>query len=296
MAPLGMLRVAVRQPSSRLALGQPVVSSALRTVRWFATDGHGKNQRTGEQMKVTNIGATGKTEADSARKYKGTTFPELLEHWSRERFKHVGVALTAGSGLATLGALGTGTHVEQAALLDLFVAFWWYQGYKDMNQTSKAIPHNFPVIGNFRYLLESIRPEIRQYFIESDDEATPYDRAHRAMAYQRAKNATDTLPLGTRRDVYKEGYEWIGHSMFPKHMKPEDMRCMIGGPDCKQPYSASLLNVSAMSYGALSQNAILALNGGAKLGTILSIKTSDNFSLNSEKFFPLNSVIDFSKF
>eukprot|EP01052_Picozoa_sp_SAG31_P028798 SAG31_NODE_2810_length_5061_cov_12.226522_2_plen_149_part_00 len=108
--------------------------------------------------------------------------------------------------------------------------------------------------------------EIRQYFIESDHEASPYDRAHRNIVYQRAKNCVDTLPLGTRRDVYQEGYEWIGHSLWPKHMDPASMRATIGGPSCAQPYSASVLNVSAMSYGSLSANAILALNGGAKLG------------------------------
>jgi hypothetical protein len=159
-----------------------------------------------------------KKKREQAGKYKGHTFPELLEHWSRERFKQVGVVLAGGAGLATLGTISVGAHYEQAILLDAFVALYWYQGLKDIRQTTKAIPHNFPVLGNLRYLLESFRPEIRQYFVEADDEATPYDRAHRAMVYQRAKNATDTLPLGTRRDVYKEGYEWIGHSMFPKHM------------------------------------------------------------------------------
>ena len=161
-----------------------------------------------------------KKKREEAGKYKGHTFPELLEHWSRERFKQLGVVLAGGAGMATIGTIGIGAHYEQAILFDAFVALYWYQGLKDIRQTNKAIPHNFPVLGNLRYLLESFRPEIRQYFVESDDEATPYDRAHRAMVYQRAKNATDTLPLGTRRDVYKEGYEWIGHSMFPKHMDP----------------------------------------------------------------------------
>ena len=162
------LRLAGALPRAPLRLSLPAASACLRG---FATGD--RNARTGQQSKVTNIGATGKTEAESARKYKGSTFPELLEHWSRERFKQVGVGLTAGGAAATLAAVVLGRGIEQAAVLDLFVAFWWYQGFKDINQTSKAIPHNFPVIGNFRYLLESFRPEIRQYFIESDDEATP---------------------------------------------------------------------------------------------------------------------------
>ena len=203
---------------------------------------------------------------ENAKKYKGTNFPEFLEHWSRQKFYQFGTVGAAGAGAATAAAVGMGAHVEQALVLDAIVALYWYIGMRDIKQTAKAIPHNFPVLGNIRYLLESIRPEIRQYFIESDQDATPYDRAHRSIVYQRAKNANDTLPLGTRRDVYKEGYEWVGHSLWPKHMDPDKMRCVVGGPECKLPYSASLLNVSAMSYGALSQNAILALNGGAKLG------------------------------
>jgi glutamate synthase domain-containing protein 2 len=143
---------------------------------------------------------------------------------------------------------------------------YWYVGLSDMKQSSHAIQRNFPVLGHARYFMETLRPEIRQYFIEDDDEAIPFSRESRSLVYQRAKNMTDTVPLGTRMNVYEPGYEWVNHSIWPTEVPAENLRVVIGGPDCTQPYSASLLNVSAMSYGALSDNAILALNGGAKLG------------------------------
>ncbi len=139
-------------------------------------------------------------------------------------------------------------------------------GTFDMVQTKRSIPRNFPVIGHMRYLLELIRPEIHQYFVESDTGGVPFDRDQRSLVYQRAKGVRDTIPFGTKEDVYATGYEWVNHSMVPLHHSFEEMRITIGGPDCKQPYSASLLNISAMSYGSLSQNAILALSQGAKLG------------------------------
>lgn len=139
-------------------------------------------------------------------------------------------------------------------------------GMKDAYQTKRAILRNFPLLGNFRYMLEKIRPEIQQYFIESDVSGSPVPREVRSLVYQRAKRETDTLPFGTQRNVYDEGYEWLGHSLAPQQVKDEELRVQIGGPDCKKPYSASIFNISAMSYGALSSNAVRALNGGAKLG------------------------------
>ncbi|MGB7345390.1 MAG: FMN-binding glutamate synthase family protein [Pirellulaceae bacterium] len=139
-------------------------------------------------------------------------------------------------------------------------------GVHDYFQDRHAILRNFPVLGHFRYLFEFIRPEIYQYFVESDTEGVPFDRDERSLVYQRAKQERDTVPFGTKENLYKPGYEWINHSMAPVHHVPEDMRILIGGPDCKQPYSASLLNISAMSYGSLSANAILALSSGAKKG------------------------------
>ncbi|MDZ4852495.1 MAG: FMN-binding glutamate synthase family protein [Pirellulaceae bacterium] len=139
-------------------------------------------------------------------------------------------------------------------------------GIYDSCQVAQSIPRNFPVLGRMRYLLELIRPEIYQYFVESDTEGVPFDRDQRSLVYQRAKKARDTIPFGTKKNVYATGYEWINHSIAPIHLEPEDMRVTIGGPACKQPYSASLFNISAMSFGSLSKNAILALSKGAKLG------------------------------
>lgn len=139
-------------------------------------------------------------------------------------------------------------------------------GLLDAFQKKQAVRRNFPIIGNFRYLLEMIRPEINQYFIESNSSGTPFSRELRSVVYQRSKKQLDTLPFGTQKDVYSAGYEWIKHSMLPVPVDPEGLRFTIGGPDCQQPYSASLLNISAMSFGALSGNAIRALNLGAKQG------------------------------
>jgi glutamate synthase domain-containing protein 2 len=140
-------------------------------------------------------------------------------------------------------------------------------GFMDI-YSKHTIKRNFPIIGNFRFILESVRPEIMQYFVETDTEGRPLNRIFRSLIYQRAKKVNDTTPFGTQQDVYRAGYEWMSHSMFPipfEKMEKEP-RVIIGGPDCKLPYSASLLNISAMSYGALSKHAILALNGGAQIG------------------------------
>ncbi|MBA3594872.1 MAG: FMN-binding glutamate synthase family protein [Polaromonas sp.] len=138
-------------------------------------------------------------------------------------------------------------------------------GIRDLRQTPSSILRNYPVIGHLRFLLEFIRPEIRQYFIESDSEAVPFSRAQRSLVYQRAKGELDNRPFGTQLDVSKHGYEWINHSVQPTHIASHDFRITIG-PDCAQPYSASIFNISAMSFGALSANAILALNSGAQKG------------------------------
>ncbi len=141
-------------------------------------------------------------------------------------------------------------------------------GIADMVQTKDAIRHNFPLIGRMRYLLGNIGPEIHQYFVENDEDGRPFSREDRNVVYQRAKKAVDTIPFGTELNVYDPGYEWLSHSITPANpgeLNP-DPRVMIGGPDCKKPYSASILNISAMSFGSLSENAILALNAGAKIG------------------------------
>ena len=141
-------------------------------------------------------------------------------------------------------------------------------GVHDLVQTRHAILRNYPVIGHLRFLLEFIRPEIRQYFIESDRDAIPFSRQQRALVYQRAKGVSDKRPFGTQLDVHEEGYEWINHSLVPTTIASHDFRVTIGntGSSCTQPYAASLFNISAMSFGALSANAILALNAGARKG------------------------------
>jgi glutamate synthase domain-containing protein 2 len=141
-------------------------------------------------------------------------------------------------------------------------------GWRDTLQSRHSILRNYPIIGHLRFLLEFIRPEMRQYFIESDNEAAPFSRQQRSLVYQRAKGDGDKRPFGTQMDVHAEGYEWLNHSIAPTLLAGHDFRVTIGngGSSCTQPYSASVFNISAMSFGALSANAILALNGGAKKG------------------------------
>lgn len=136
----------------------------------------------------------------------------------------------------------------------------------DSCQRDHAVLRNFPLIGHARYWMETIRPEIQQYFVESDTSGRPFNRELRSVVYQRAKVATDTRPFGTIRDLDEVGSEWIAHSLTPAHPPEIEPRIMIGEGRCAQPYASSMLNVSAMSFGSLSKNAILALNGGARLG------------------------------
>ncbi|MGL4673845.1 MAG: glutamate synthase-related protein, partial [Wohlfahrtiimonas sp.] len=140
-------------------------------------------------------------------------------------------------------------------------------GFADILQKTYAVRRNYPILGNLRYLLKHFRPEIRQYFIESDSEAVPFTHGQRELVYNRAKNHNSNRAFGTIQNVYEKGFQFINHSMAPVPMPdPDDFRITIGGSECKQPYSASIFNISAMSFGALSANAILSLNGGAKLG------------------------------
>ena len=139
-------------------------------------------------------------------------------------------------------------------------------GIIDVMQTRHAILRNYPLSAHIRFILEEIRPEIRQYFLESEKDGTPFSRDKRALVYQRAKRALDKRPFGTQNDVYASGFEWLDHSIAPKPIVKEPFRIVIGGPDCAKPYSASIFNISAMSFGALSSNAIRALNIGAKKG------------------------------
>ncbi len=139
-------------------------------------------------------------------------------------------------------------------------------GAYDILQRKHTILRLYPVIGHLRFVFESVRPEIQQYFVESDTNGQPICREFRALVYQRSKGVRDTRPFGTVFDVYRNGYEWIDHSLAPKPVKNTHPRIRFGGSDCTQPYQSSPLNISAMSFGALSKNAILALNKGAKTG------------------------------
>ena len=165
-------------------------------------------------------------------------------------------------------------------LLILAVSFFWppvlwsllvvvpviVLGVIDMLQQRHTVRRLYPFFGRFRYLLEAFRSEIQQYFVESDTSGAPIPREFRSLVYQRAKGDRDTRPFGTIFDVNRAGYEWLNHSLAPKHVTDKHPRVNFGGQACTQPYMSSPLNISAMSYGALSKNAIMALNGGAKIG------------------------------
>ncbi len=169
-----------------------------------------------------------------------------------------------------------------AIIIEVFFGFFWIpglwsliivvpitlMGLNDVLNKKQAIRRNFPILGNLRYIFEKIRPEIMQYFVETDTEGRPLNRIYRSLVYRRAKKVNDTTPFGTQEVVYRAGYEWMAHSMYAINHKDLDhnQRVLVGGSECKKPYEAALLNISAMSYGSLSKNAILALNRGAKEG------------------------------
>ena len=143
---------------------------------------------------------------------------------------------------------------------------------------------NYPILANIRFILEKVRPEIRQYFLESDTDGTPFNRSKRAIVYQRAKGQLDKRPFGTQQDIYGTNFEWINHSIAPQHVADHDFRVVIGAPQCRQPYAMSLYNISAMSFGALSANAIRALNKGARLGGFAHDTGEGGFSRHHREF------------
>jgi glutamate synthase domain-containing protein 2 len=162
-----------------------------------------------------------------------------------------------------------GLSFESALCLPLFAVALGLTllGARDLAQTRHSILRSYPIAAHIRFLLEDIRPEIRQYFIESDTDGVPFDRSTRSIVYQRAKGQLDKRPFGTELAVYGTSYEWITHSLAPAEPAKEPFRVSVGGAQCRSPYSASVLNISAMSFGALSANAIRALNKGAKMGS-----------------------------
>jgi glutamate synthase domain-containing protein 2 len=162
-------------------------------------------------------------------------------------------------------SLPFGIGFEFSVLAMLVFAGLSAMGVYDLHQTKHSILRNYPVIGHMRFLLEFIRPEIRQYFIENDTDGAPFSRSQRSLVYARAKAEPDKRPFGTQLDVGANGYEWINHSMAPTTVASHDFRVRVG-PNTSQPYDLSVFNISAMSFGALSANAILALNAGAQKG------------------------------
>jgi len=162
---------------------------------------------------------------------------------------------------------GFGLFVNAAAWYPLAIfGFLTLVGIHDRLQTRHAVLRNYPILGHMRFLLEFIRPEIRQYFIEGDNDKTPFSRSQRTLVYSRSKAVSDKRPFGTTLDVMAPGYQWINQSLAPTHLSDYNFRIEIGGKDCSQKYSASIFNISAMSFGALSANAVMALNLGAKKG------------------------------
>ena len=173
----------------------------------------------------------------------------------------------ASVALAVLIGLSASPASQNLMLIGLLLfAALSLLGLRDLTQTRHAVLRNYPITAHLRFLLEEIRPEIRQYFFESEKDGLPFSRDQRAIVYQRAKMALDKRPFGTQLNVYAQGYEWLCHSIAPKPVATEPARVVVGGPDCAMPYSISVFNISAMSFGSLSANAIRALNKGAKKG------------------------------
>ncbi|HEY4018158.1 MAG TPA: FMN-binding glutamate synthase family protein [Pseudonocardiaceae bacterium] len=175
-----------------------------------------------------------------------------------------------------VGLLGLAALAATVLLAGLTSPWWWFlaaplllaagtAGY-DVTQRQHSVLRNYPVLGHARFMLESLRPEIQQYFVERNTDGRPYDRDVRSIVYQRAKGTDSDEAFGTERDVNAVGMEYLVHSMAPVPEPDAVMKIRVGGPDCTKPYDMALLNVSAMSFGALSPNAIVALNKGAALG------------------------------
>ncbi|EGK09233.1 FMN-binding glutamate synthase family protein [Psychrobacter sanguinis] len=165
--------------------------------------------------------------------------------------------------------------VALITIISLLLSIWWLAlvagilvlvGIYDLMQSKHSVLYNYPIAGHIRYFLESYRPEIRQYFIENDKEEVPFSRQQRALVYQRAKNVSDTNAFGTLDDLYAKDKEWFLQSQTSHPLDVDDFRIMVGNERCQHPYSMSVFNISAMSFGSLSGRAIMALNQGAKMG------------------------------
>jgi glutamate synthase domain-containing protein 2 len=157
-------------------------------------------------------------------------------------------------------------------------------GTWDLCQTRSTLRRNYPLIAWVRWFFEALRPAIRQYLFESEQDGRPFAREQRSLVYRRAKDVNDKNPFGTQADYYGGGYEWITHSILPRDCQEIRLSTLVGGRDCSQPYSASILNISAMSFGALSANAIRALNRGARIGGFAHDTGEGGISIHHQEF------------
>ena len=174
------------------------------------------------------------------------------------RFAQPALLVVLSAGFALLG--GVWTWLLAITLPLLAIAVW------DFFQDEHTLRRNYPLLARIRWIMEDLRPYARAYVVEGDLEGRPFNHDERALVYARAKGELDSHPFGTELDVYSDEYEWLSHSMVPNESAPAEWRCAVGSEQCSKPYSAALLNVSAMSFGSLSANAILALNKGAAAG------------------------------
>ena len=272
------------RPDSRLCLGSTI--DTTRFIERFSLSSSISQKLQGHQwrcLSTTNKNSDNSSDDfwDEGRVsgYCGHNFPDFIERWDRQTFRRVGYVMGASTAALAVGSAVGSLTVVPTVTMGALTTLYWRLGISDMSQTAHAIRRNYPVLGNMRYILETVRPEIRQYLVEDDIEGKPLDRMRRSLVYQRSKNVDDTLAFGTRRDVYEAHYEWACHSMFPKPPVPPDDKTTWNSPEPRRrvwvgtkefgtskPYSASILNVSAMSYGAISDNAILALSNGARMG------------------------------
>ena len=182
--------------------------------------------------------------------------------------------MVSASGSIVLIIVLLNVIVLKAAFINNTVYYWFLLlllpllllAVHNIKQKKHAVLRNYPVVGYLRYILEAVRPEIRQYFFESDDDGKPFNRRQRSIVYQRAKNVRQTVAFGMHADPDRPGHEWVAHSIYPVTISEKNLRVIIGNDQCRQPYNMSILNIGAMSYGALSKTAIQALNEGAGLG------------------------------
>jgi glutamate synthase domain-containing protein 2 len=188
----------------------------------------------------------------------------MLRNLQKVSAKALILWIMAGLNILVLAAILL-TGNEWLSVVLALTLFLFLLAIQNVRNSKHTILRNFPLVGYFRYLLESIRPEIRQYFGESDLDGRPFNRRQRSIVYQRSKNERQTVPFGMHGDPEKPGHEWVAHSTFPLHRTDKNLRVKIGNKQCHQPYNASILNIGAMSYGALSKTAISALNQGAAL-------------------------------